>query len=231
MKRFYKEVAAAPAGAGFEIHLDGKPIRTPGRAVLTVPTLELAEAIVKEWSAVKENIEPSMMPVTGIAYAAIDYVPHNRTEVVDKVARYAETDLVSYRAEAPRKLQEFQTNAYQPMVDWLEERFGVRLAITEGVIPVAQDPAHMATIRDVIEGIDDLRLAALQEITTASGSVVIALALWDNAIEPDMAWRVAQVEEDFQIGFWGDDPNLMIMREGRRQAMTAGAAVLSCLNP
>lgn len=231
MKRFYKDVTAAPAGDGFEIHLDGKPIRTPGRAVLTVPTRALAEAIVKEWSAVKENIEPTMMPVTGIAYAAIDYVPANRAEVVDKVAKYAETDLVSYRAEAPRKLQEYQASTYQPVVDWLKERFDVQLAVTEGVVPIAQDPAHMATIRAVIGEIDDLRLAALQEITTATGSVALALALWDRAIEPDMAWRVAQAEEDFQIAMWGDDPNLTVMRESRRKAMMAGVIVLTCLNP
>jgi chaperone required for assembly of F1-ATPase len=231
MKRFYKEVTAATAGEGFEIHLDGKPIRTPGRALLTVPNKAMADEIVREWSAIKENIELHMMPVTKIAYAAIDVMPASRAEIVDQIAKYAETDLVSYRAEGPRKLQEFQANAYQPMVDWLAERFNVKLVVTEGVIPVSQDPAHLATIREIIAGIDDFRLAALQEVTTTSGSVVIALALWDKAIEPDMAWRVAQVEEDYQIGMWGDDPNLMVMREGRRMAMMAGATVLTCLTP
>ncbi|HKJ73186.1 MAG TPA: ATPase, partial [Alphaproteobacteria bacterium] len=103
-------------------------------------------------------------------------------------------------------------------------------AITEGILPVEQDRTHMATVRDVIEALDDFRLAALQAVTTASGSVAIGLALWDNAIEPDMAWRVAQIEEDFQIGFWGDDPNAIIMREGRKQTMMAGADLFRFLN-
>ncbi len=230
MQRFYKDVTVAPVGQGFEIHLDGKPVRTPGRAILTVPNQAVADAIAAEWSAQNETIEMSVMPLTRLAYAAIDHVRANRAEVVDTVSKYAETDLVSYRAEAPLRLQEMQNNAWQPLVEWMEERFGVRLAITEGILPVAQDPAHMATVRDVIEALDDFRMAALQAVTTASGSVALGLALWDNAIEPDMAWRVAQIEEDFQIGFWGDEPNAIIMREGRKQTMMAGADLFRFLN-
>jgi len=230
MKRFYKDVTVAPVAQGFEIHLDGKPVRTPGRAILTVPNQAVADAIAAEWSAQNETIEMSVMPLTRLAYAAIDHVRANRAEVVDTVSKYAETDLVSYRAEAPLRLQEMQNNAWQPLVEWMEERFGVRLAITEGILPVAQDPAHMATVRDVIEALDDFRMAALQAVTTASGSVALGLALWDNAIEPDMAWRVAQIEEDFQIGFWGDEPNAIIMREGRKQTMMAGADLFRFLN-
>ena len=230
MKRFYKDVAVAPVEQGFEIHLDGKPVRTPGRAILTVPNQAVADAIAAEWRAQNETIEMSVMPLTRLAYAAIDHVRANRADVVDTVSKYAETDLVSYRAEAPLTLQEIQNNAWQPLVEWMEERFGVRLAITEGILPVEQDRTHMATVRDVIEALDDFRLAALQAVTTASGSVAIGLALWDNAIEPDMAWRVAQIEEDFQIGFWGDDPNAIIMREGRKQTMMAGADLFRFLN-
>ena len=230
MRRFYKDVAAVPGDEGFEVHLDGKPIRTPGKSVLRLPNQSLADAIANEWSDQRETVELGVMPLTRLAYAAIDFVAGNRAEVVDQIAKYAETDLVSYRAAAPFQLREFQTNAWQPMVEWLDERFGVKLAITEGVVPIPQDPEHLATIHGVIEEIDDFRLAAMREITTSSGSVVVALALWDNAIEPDMAWRVAQVEEDFQIGFWGDDPTAMAMREGRKQALMAGAAVLRLLN-
>jgi len=230
MKRFYKKVSVAPVEGGFEVHLDGKPIRTPSRAIMMIPNKELTEAIAAEWDAQKEFVETGVMPLTRLAYAAIDHVGQNRADVVDQISKYAETDLVSYRAEGPRPLQEMQNNAWQPLVEWMEKRFGVKLAITEGVIPVEQDPEHMAVIRDLVEGIDDFRLAAVQAVTTASGSVAIGLALWDDAIEPDKAWRVAQVEEDYQIGFWGDDLNAMAMREGRRQTLMAGAEILRVLN-
>jgi chaperone required for assembly of F1-ATPase len=231
VKRFYKAVTAVPAGEAFEIHLDGKPIRTPGRALLTAPTEKLAETIVEEWAAVKENVEPHMMPVTHIAYTAIDFMPAHRDEVVDAVVKYAETDLVCYRAEGPRKLQEFHANAFDPMVEWLAERFGVRLAVTQGVIPVTQDPEHLKAIREIIEGIDDLRLAALREIATITGSVAITLALWDNAIDPDTAWSVAQVDEDYHTSIWGEDPHATFARQARRQAMMAATKVLSSLTP
>ena len=104
------------------------------------------------------------------------------------------------------------------------------LAVTEGVIPVEQDPQHMAVIREVIDEFDDFRLAAIQAITTASGSCAIGLALWDDAIEPETAWAAAQIDETYQIGMWGDDLNAMVMREGRKQTLMAGATVLRALN-
>jgi len=47
MKRFYKEtsVDAAPDGGGHRVLLDGRPMRTPAKAVLVLPNAALAEAI------------------------------------------------------------------------------------------------------------------------------------------------------------------------------------------
>ena len=49
MKRFYKETAVDAGDGGFRVLLDGKPMRTPAKAVLVVPTQALAEAIAAEW--------------------------------------------------------------------------------------------------------------------------------------------------------------------------------------
>ena len=38
MKRFWKEVTVEPEGDGWTIKLDGRPVRTPARAPLVVPT-------------------------------------------------------------------------------------------------------------------------------------------------------------------------------------------------
>ena len=55
MRRFWKEAAAVADAGGWGIKLDGKPLRTPARAALVVPTEELAEAIAGEWRGAKQH--------------------------------------------------------------------------------------------------------------------------------------------------------------------------------
>ena len=43
MKRFYKAAAVTGDAAPFGVALDGRPLRTPARALLAVPTRALAE--------------------------------------------------------------------------------------------------------------------------------------------------------------------------------------------
>ena len=49
-KRFYKTASFGPSkSGGFAILLDGRPIRTPGRAGVEVPAEELARRVAAEW--------------------------------------------------------------------------------------------------------------------------------------------------------------------------------------
>ena len=52
------EAGVTPAGGGFAVTLDGKPIKTPSGRVVTVPAPEIADAISAEWEAQKEIIDP-----------------------------------------------------------------------------------------------------------------------------------------------------------------------------
>ena len=54
--------------------LDGKPVRTPARSALVLPTLALAQAIAAEWDAQGELLDPNAMPLTRLANSAIDGV-------------------------------------------------------------------------------------------------------------------------------------------------------------
>lgn len=99
MKRFWKQVTIEP---GNGIALDGKPLRTPGRAPLTLPTPQLAEAVAGEWRAAGETIDPRAMPLTGLANAAIDRIAPDTAAFAAGLAAYGESDLLYYRAEGPR---------------------------------------------------------------------------------------------------------------------------------
>ena len=51
MKRFYKNAAVSKAETGFEIRLDDRPVKTPARQPLVVPSGRLADAVAAEWNA------------------------------------------------------------------------------------------------------------------------------------------------------------------------------------
>jgi len=101
MKRFYTDVTVLPEASGLGIALDGRPVRTPARAPLLLPTPALAKAVAAEWRAQGDMIDPAAMPFTGLANAAIDHVAPDPSAFADGIARYAHSDLLCYRADAP----------------------------------------------------------------------------------------------------------------------------------
>jgi len=49
-KRFYKEATVGEAEGGFSILLDGRPVNTPAKRRIVVPSRKLAEALAAEWA-------------------------------------------------------------------------------------------------------------------------------------------------------------------------------------
>ncbi|MEO0822502.1 MAG: ATP12 family chaperone protein, partial [Pseudomonadota bacterium] len=137
MKRFWSETRVVAAeGAGFTVHLDERPIRTPGRAELALPTRALAEALAAEWDAQTETVDPRAMPLTRAANTAIDRVLPERAAVAAAIAEYGESDLLCYRAPYPDELAAEQAAGWDPLLDWAAEALGARLATGAGVMHV-----------------------------------------------------------------------------------------------
>jgi len=141
MKRFWRKVAVVPADASWAIQLDERPVRTPARALLTVPTQALAEAIAEEWRSVDKEIDPRAMPLTGLANAAVDRVAPDRDAFAGGLARYAEADLACYRSEWPPELVERQTAGWDPLLSWARRRYDVDFSTTSGLMHVPQPQA------------------------------------------------------------------------------------------
>ncbi len=205
MRRFYKDVETVLAGDGFGLALDGRPVRTPLKAALRVPGRALADAIAEEWHAQGETIDHYSMLLTQIANTGIDRVPAHRTAIVEELARYAETDLVCYRADAPADLVARQSTAWQPLLDWLAEVHGARLVVTTEILHQAQPAEAIAKLRQIVDAHDDFTLAALHLATGLAGSLVIALALAGREIDAEAAFVAATVDELYQAELWGED--------------------------
>ncbi len=148
MKRFWKTATTVPQDGGWGIALDGRPVRTPARAPLVVPSEELAEAIAAEWNAQGSDIDPAAMPMTGIANAAIDLATGDRAAFADTIAAYAQTDLLCYRDDRDAALQGEQAAAWNPLLAWAEARHGIEFALAQGVLPIDQPAATVAAVED-----------------------------------------------------------------------------------
>lgn len=228
MKRFWKEVAVTPARG---IALDGRPVRTPGRVPLALPTRALADAVAEEWRAVGETLDPRAMPLTGLANAAMDRIAPDPHAFAAGLARYAESDLLCYRAEAPEPLVERQRAAWDPVLAWIQHRYDVHVEVTTGIVHRAQPAATLARLAEAVATLDPFALAASSPIVTITGSLMLCLTLLDGEITPDAAWTAAHVDEDWQAEMWGEDALATEAQANRRAEFDGAVRFLRLLQP
>lgn len=231
MKRFYKDTGVDEGEGGFRVLLDGKPMRTPAKAVLVVPTRALAEAIAAEWAAVpdKAEINAAHLPLTRLAATGIDRVVARRDEVIAETSKYAGSDLLCYRAAGPDSLVGLQRERWDPLLAWAAERHSARLMTAEGIGFVEQAADARARLHEAVASHGDLALSALYNLTHTAGSVLIALAVSDGRLAAADAFTAAQTDELYQVDRWGDDPIAEKQREGVRRDIEAAARFLSLL--
>jgi chaperone required for assembly of F1-ATPase len=229
MRRFYKIAAVEAVPGGFVIALDGKPLRTPQGRMLALPHATLAEAVADEWRAQGALIRPLSMPVTAIVNTAVDRVAADRASAIAQLMRYAETDLLCYRAEGPDELVERQAALWQPVLDWAASRFGATLAVTTGIAPTPQPDHALNALHRAVAGHDEWRLAALAAAVAATGSLLLGLALAEERLTPDQAFAAALLEELWQNERWGEDAEALARRAALRTDLDAAARLFRVL--
>lgn len=226
MKRFYK---LAAVGDGNRILLDGRPVKTPGRRDLVLPTPSLAEAIVDEWNAQEARIDPRAMPLTGLANAAIDRIAPDAAAFARGLAAFGQSDLLCYRAEGPAPLVARQTAFWDPILALAQQRYDIVLELTSGVIHMPQPAETIERLGAAVMARDPFALAGLSPLVTISGSLLIALALAEGAIGLNEAWAGASLDEHWQAEQWGEDAEAAAALAGRRRDFEAAARFLALL--
>ena len=230
MKRFWKSAEAVREGGGWTVQLDGRPLKSPMREALVVPTEALARAIADEWNGVEDRIDPRSMPLTGLANAAIDRVRPDTVAFAAGLAIYAEADLTCYRAERPRQLVERQKQSWDSLLGWARRRFDVDFRVTNGLVHVEQHEATVARLSQAVAALDEFRLAGLSQLVTIGGSLVAALALFEGEVSPEDAWNAVTIDERWQLEQWGADAEAEQRLENRRRDFLAAARFLELLS-
>ena len=227
-KRFYKAVSTDRTEEGLRILLDGRPVRTPGKKLLAVPSEAIAERLRAEWDGQGEEIDPARMPLTRLVNTAIDGVADNLDAVFEEIVRFSGTDMLCYRADSPAGLVERQRDGWDPVIRWAADAKGARFILVEGVMHREQPaPAIEAFAAALSAWRSPLVLACMHTVTTLTGSALLALALAEGVIDADKAWSLAHIDEDWQIEHWGSDEEAFRRRELRREELDIAAATLA----
>jgi len=195
----------APADGGFAVLLDGRTVKTPARNALILPTEKLAAAIAAEWRGQGDEVIATTMPLLRLANSVIDGVTVNRDGVVDAVMRFADNDLLCYRAHQPPELVARQSAGWDPWLDWARRRHGANMTVAEGFNHVDQTPDALAALRQAAAELDPFALGALHVIASITGSLVLALAVADGAANGAQVFHLSRIDETYQAEKWGED--------------------------
>lgn len=228
-KRFYKSVGIEKHPSGYAILLDGRPMKTPAKRAFAVPTEGLALAIAGEWAEQTEFIDPARMPLTRIANSAIDAVAGAMTEVAEDIAAYAASDLLCYRADAPRELAMRQSAAWDPVLKWAAATHHLHLRVISWIVPVEQPAEVKEIVRTALREASAFKLAALHVMTTITGSAILALAHAAGRLSAEETWATTHIDEDWQIEHWGADAEASDRRAYREREFMAASQFLALI--
>lgn len=223
MKRFWKKAETEQVEDGWLIRLDDRPVRTPARRLCIVPIAGMADGIAAEWNAQETHVDPLSMPLTRAASTCLDRVIPEIDAVRRGVAAYGGTDLLCYRAPGPVALAERQMQQWDPLLHWAAERLGARLTIGTGIVHIAQPPEAIEKLAAHVRSLDAWRLTALSELTTLSGSLILAFAVLHGRLQADEAWRLSRLDEQWNIEQWGKDAEAAEQAAKRKADFLAAA--------
>jgi chaperone required for assembly of F1-ATPase len=227
-KKFYETVTVGEADGGYGVFLDGKPVKTPGRRTLVLPTKAAAQIVADEFARQEKVIDPGKMPATRLANTAVDGVAEDPQAVVEDLLRFASSDMLFYRAEGPDGLVKRQAEGWDPLIDWASSALGAHFILAEGVMHVAQPREALAAFGVHVNAIrEPAALAALHTMTTLTGSAILALAIAEGEIGVREGWKLAHLDEDWTIEHWGEDAEAAARRAKREEEMMAAAAMFA----
>lgn len=209
-KRFYERVDVETSAdkdntrpKKYIVTVDGKPVKTPKRHILSTPSKAFSIAVAAEWDAQKGRIRPSSMPLTGLACAALDVIPEFGLKMQSSILRFIDTDTACIRPDTPRELVSAQNDSLDPVIEHVKKQSGCEVNVVRGTLAAPQGEGLNKWMKKVVEGLDDWSLVAMDSATSSSKSVLVAVALRDGAVSAEDALKAARSEEMWQSKVWG----------------------------
>jgi chaperone required for assembly of F1-ATPase len=228
-KRFYTAATAARADGGYAATLDGRVPKTPGMKPVVVPRESVAAALAEEWAAQGEFIDPETMPLVRLVNSAVEAGPEAAGPLRAEIVKYMGNDLLLYRVDYPSALVARQEEVWDGALVKLARQFGVSFQPTLGIVHQPQPPATLAKLDAALVDEAHFILAALNAITSITGSGLLALALRHGLLAPEEVWVAAHLDEDFNVSQWGEVEEITVRRAKRRKEFDAAVRLIDLL--
>ncbi len=116
------------------------------------------------------------------------------------------------------------------MLDWAAEKYGAKLILTEGIVPVDQPADAVARLESAVHALDPFRLTPLHVLTSITGSLVLGLSVLEREIEAEDAFDRARIDEDWQAEQWGADDDAQQRRDSLHSECAAAKRFLDLLD-
>jgi len=203
------KVGAGESITAHRVLLDGRVLKTPARAALHLPSMELALAVSAEWDAQTDKlrgIQPRTMPLMTLASTAIDQVALDPTPTKTTVLSYLPTDsALFFTSDEDRILLRKQKQHFHPTVRWVKRMFGIEVKTVAGQFSarIQHDASATRKLGALVDSMDAFSLACLQSATMECKSVLLALAFVCRHITLEQAVAASRLEEECQIEWWG----------------------------
>ena len=220
MKRFWQDCSVVETAGGWQVCLDGRPVKTRGGSPQVVPSEALAQMLRGEWADAPEEFGTDAFPLRDMADRAIDSISGDRASVIARLTGFADGDTLCYRAEPDEAVARRQAQVWEPIVAGLEAELGIALNRTHGIVHRPQPEPSLAAIRARLEDENAFVLSALDIAASLAASLCVALAgLRENA-DTRALWAAANLEEDWQAEQWGADAEALERRNTREAEFT-----------
>ena len=119
--------------------------------------------------------------------------------------RFADNDLLCYRAHQPPDLVARQSVGWDPWLDWARAASWRQHDRRGGPQPCGPDAGCTDGPAPGAAELDPFALGALHVIASITGSLVLALAVADGAASGAQVFALSRIDETYQAEKWGED--------------------------
>lgn len=220
-RRFYDSVALGPSEAGEDwatIRLGSRTLSTRKGALWAAPR-RLAALAAAEWDRQNEWIIEADLPLTWLIGAWRDDPAGLAQWGRGELARFAESDLLTYWPAEDARLRARCEAQWGPMLAWTAETFGAPLNVATGVSFAGQPEASLTALARAAAALDPLVLGAAGRLAGLYGSAVLALGVAHGRLDAATAFALSRLDETAQAEIWGLD--------AEAEARTAALAALA----
>lgn len=223
MKRFYEDVTIAPLDEeqpdkGWQILLDGKPIRNHDGDAIVAPNYVLAGAIGEEWRAVEDKVDLHRMWLTRLAGGATSLAAAEADKLREDMLQYVDTDLLCYFSD-DHALHQLQQEKWEPVLNQLQQNGRLSIVRTVGLMPITQSDETVQAVRILLSALTAYHLVAASRLVGLLGSLWLYLACRQQVLSYDEAIERSFLDEQFQAKKWGEDAEALRARKSKKQEM------------